>query len=674
MRGAGWSVTAFVLVVLALQLVLPGGVPLGIIGLGLTIGSLNALLAVGLVLVYRSDRIVNFAHAELGAVTATLTYKLVTGPGLNYFAALLISLVAALVLGALVEVLVIRRFAQAPRLVLTVATIGLAQVLAYGEFLISKAITSTSSADQYTTPVSNLAINLPPVRLTGDFLLAVLLLPVVVGALALFLNRTSYGAAVRASSEGRERAAQLGIPVKAISTQVWMIAAVLAMLAASLRAPVVGITVGTALGPGLLLQALAPAVVGRMQNLPVTVIASLLLGIVAQAVYFATGSAAIIDVVALAVIAGVLLVRRGTTSRAEQAVTSSWRLAEEMRPVPAQLRHLREIPVARSLALVTAVGAVTWAATSTSDATANLLTLVPIYALIGLSFVVLTGWAGQISLGQFALVGVGAAVAGKLNADYGGDFLASLIVGSLAAAAVALVIGLVSLRVQGFFLAVTTLAFAVAAGSWFLDVRRSSWLVPVGDVARPVLLQRVDLENERAFLVFCTLVLTLAAIAVRSLRTSRTGRVIVAMRDNERAVQAYGVSLLQTRLVAFAVSGLLAGLAGGLFVHHQHGISLTSYTPTASLSVFSMAVIGGLGSVSGALLGAGFLIGVQYFTEGPVRLLAIGFGQLFLLLFLPGGLGALLSRARDAALRLLARRHGIRVPSLLRDDRQDTQA
>lgn len=666
-RGTAWTVTSFLGVLLLFRLTLPTEVPLGVVGLGLTIGCLNALLAVGLVLVYRSNRIISFAQAQLGAVSATLCVQLVTS-GVPWVVAIAGALVTAIALGALVEILVVRRLADAPRLILTVATIGVAQVLAYVEYLVGTSIASNVSSDKYRTPFSGLSVTVDPVRFSGDFLVALAMLPLAVGGVALFLNRTAYGTAVRASAESPERAAQLGVPVRRVSTVVWVVAAVLSALAATLRVPIVGISVGTALGPGLLLRALAPAVIGRMESIPKTVAAALVLGVLEQGIFFATGDSALGDVLLLVVIIVSLLRQKLDLGRASRTAAATIRLAAELRPVPPELRGTPEVRWARRLGLGGAAALVALAATVTSEADANLLAVLPIFAIVTISLVVLTGWSGQISLGQIGLVGVGAAVSGKLSSDGRWDFLASLLAGALAALAVALVLGLVSLRIKGFFLAVTTLAFAIAASSWFLDDDHSPWLVPSGTVDRPALLSRYDLEDEHAYLLFCVAVLVLVIAATLGLRRSRTGRAIVALRDNDRAVQSYGVPALQTRLVAFAWSGLLAGLAGGLLVHHQHGLALTQYSPAASLSIFAVAVIGGLGSITGAVIGASYYVGIQYFAPPELRVLAIGFGQLFLLLALPGGLGSLVATGRDNALRWVAARRGIRVPSLLRDD------
>jgi branched-chain amino acid transport system permease protein len=228
------------------------------------------------------------------------------------------------------------------------------------------------------------------------------------------------------------------------------------------------------------------------------------------------------------------------------------------------------------------------------------------------------------------------------------------------------VLGVPALRVKGFFLAVTTLAFAVSTSSFLL---RQEWLVPSGAVGRPRLFGRIDLDSELAYYYVCLAVLVLVIIGLRGLRSSRIGRAVRATRDNERAAQAFGISAIAAKLVAFAASGFVAGIAGALLVHHQHGLPATQYAPQQSLSVFLITVIGGLGSIPGAILGAIYIKGTQYLLAGPYSFLASGLGVLALLLVLPEGLGALLFRIRDGGLRLLAQRKDIVVPSLLADVR-----
>jgi branched-chain amino acid transport system permease protein len=156
------------------------------------------------------------------------------------------------------------------------------------------------------------------------------------------------------------------------------------------------------------------------------------------------------------------------------------------------------------------------------------------------------------------------------------------------------------------------------------------------------------------------------------IRKSRTGRVLIAMRDNERTAQAFGVNLVRTRLVTFAISGFLAAFAGVLFAHHQHAVSQKAFLPSDSVQMFLMAVIGGLGSITGVLLGPIYL-GLTSVFLVSFQLLASSVGVVFVLLFLPGGIGAAAFAVRDSYLRRVAIRNRIFVPSLLADYRTDGQ-
>jgi branched-chain amino acid transport system permease protein len=265
-------------------------------------------------------------------------------------------------------------------------------------------------------------------------------------------------------------------------------------------------------------------------------------------------------------------------------------------------------------------------------------------------------------------VGIGAATAGSLTSRAGWDFVLAVLAAGGAGLVAALVLGLPALRLRGFFLAVTTLAFAVTTSTYFL---RLEWFAPDGLVDRPLLFGRIDLRSELAYYYVCLAVLALVMVMLRGLRTSRVGRAIVGVRDNPRAAQSYGISPVMAKLIAFGLSGAIAGVAGGLLVHQQYRLQLVQYEPAQSLQAFTMAVIGGLGSLPGAVLGAVFVKGSQNLLQGPWVLFGTGFGLIVVLLVLPRGLGSLIFTVRDGLLRAVARRRGIVVASLLEDRRQD---
>ncbi|MGH9281443.1 MAG: ATP-binding cassette domain-containing protein, partial [Acidimicrobiales bacterium] len=175
----------------------------------------------------------------------------------------------------------------------------------------------------------------------------------------------------------------------------------------------------------------------------------------------------------------------------------------------------------------------------------------------------------------------------------------------------------------------------------------------------PVLLGQFDLTDEGNLFLFSVAVLAAAVAVVVSLRRRRPGRAWLVVRDNEWAAEARGVSLTRTRLAAFAVSGALAGVAGGLHVVALNGVNVGTYAPSLSFEAFSMVVVGGLTSVWGAILGAVALRYAQYLVSGGLQLIVTGAGVLILLLVFPGGLGEVGLRLRRFGLDRIARRRGL---------------
>jgi branched-chain amino acid transport system permease protein len=652
-----------------LAAVLPKGAPLGIVAVGVVFGSLNALVAIGIVLIYRFNRVINFAQAEFGSVAAVLAIEFKLQLHWNYFLAIGAGLVAAVVLGGLIEVLIIRRFANAPRLILAVATIGLAQVLNGLAILIPLWWTG-QSAERFDTPF-RMSFTISPVVMNGNYVLAIVAVPVVVVALTVFLRSSAYGVAIRASADNSDRASLLGIPVRRLSTVVWAIAAVLSALAVILRVPILGFSSFTSVSGGgfsLLLRTLAAAAIGGMESLPVTAGAAVALGIVQELGAWTFGNSTYVDALLLVVILVALLVRRERFARARETGIGTWRAIHEVRPIPQELRNVAEVRYGLLGLRLALIAAAVLIPIGLAPARQQLLGLILIYAIIAVSLVVLTGWGGHISLGHFAFAGFGAATTGVLLANHGVDLFLAIPAGVLVAAAAAFLVGLPALRVPGPFLAVSTLAFAVTSSTFFLDHRYVPWFVP-DLVPRPALWNRVPFDSDLAMYYVALFGLVLAMAVARSLRKSRTGRALVATRDNASAAKSVSIDTTRVKLTAFAVSGGIAGFAGALYVLHQTAFKTDAFGPEVSLRLFSMVVIGGLGSLPGAIIGAAYIRGAEFFLRGGWALVASGAGIVLLLLFQPGGLGALLYRARDGYLRWVARRHGLVVPSLVADQR-----
>ncbi|HUF31976.1 MAG TPA: ATP-binding cassette domain-containing protein [Acidimicrobiales bacterium] len=652
-----------VAIVLVQQVVFPA--PSGIVLRGVIVGGLTALIALGMALVHRSDRIINFAQADLGFAPAVLAYLLIDEVGMPWPVAVVAGLVAAIALGGATERLVIRRFSRSPRLLVTIATIGLSQVLTAVALLVPRLWGRRLVSDRIDPPFE-VTVRLGGVVFDANDLLALVLTPLVVVAVATLLRRSAAGVAIRASADDGDRAALLGVPVHRLRTIVWATAAGLAFVTVFLRGGILGLPADSVLGFSVLLRALVALVIGRMTNLVTVTTAAVALGVLELGIAW-DHSVALVDPVLGVIVVVALLLQRGGTSGDGAGDDTAWRAADEVRGVPSALAHLPVVRWGRRLALVTVVAAAAVVPHVVSVDRSLRASALLVYALLGLSLVVLSGWGGHVSLGQVAFFAIGAAVCGWVTGTHGADLVAGLVVASLAGAAAAVVVGVPASRVRGLTLAVTTFAFSLATTSYLLDRNRFEW-VPSGRVERAPLLGGFEVATPTEVYGLVLAVLVIVGLGVRGIRTSRAGRAMVALRDNDRAAQSYGIRPATLRVATFALSGGIAALAGGLFIHHQQAFDATTYAPVQNLAVFTMVVIGGLTSVTGAVLGAGFLLGAQWFLPAELRVLASGVGVLLVLWLVPGGLATLPFAGRDALLRRLAARHGTTVGPVAEDD------
>ena len=637
------------------------GMPMGAWIRGVVLGLLIALLAVGMALVYRANRVINFAQADLGFVPASLAVGLIVFSGLPYLFGFGVGMAAAIALGATVELAFVRRFSRASRLVLTVATIGVTQLLAVLGLLIPRMWDRSAASQRVDAPV-DWKLTVGTFILSANDLIALVVAPAAMVGVALFLGSTRLGTAIRGSAERSERALMLGIPVAWLSTLVWAIAAGLSFLALFLRAGILGLPLGSALSLTALVLALAALVFGRLRHLPTVGVAAVALGVLEYGVAWNASSPLLVTpIVGGAVLVALLLQRRGH-SRADQDETTAWRLADEVRPLAPAVARLPLVRVMRwSVAALVLLGLALIPLLLRTDQIIK-ANAVAVFAIIGLSLVVLSGWAGQISLGQMAFVGIGAAVSGKCTLTWNVDLSLALLIGGAAGAAAAFVVGLPALRLRGLYLAVTTLVFGLAVTSWLLNDRFFDW-IPRERLERPPLFGRISVDTPTQYYVYSLIVLGLLFVGLRGVRHSRTGRAIVALRENERAAQAYSIAPVPAKLTAFTISGAVAGVAGGLFAHLSQSFDLTSYGAGDSIDVFTASVVGGLGSLFGGALGAVFLRGSQWFiTAAEWRLLSSALGVLLVLLILPGGLASLVIRIRDRLVSLILTREPAPTP------------
>jgi ABC-type branched-subunit amino acid transport system permease subunit len=635
---------------------------------GVVAGLQYGLLALGLVLIYRTNRIINFAHGQLGVVLAIFLLKLTRDVHLPYFPSLFACLALAAGLGAVTE-LTLRRVFKRNRVLVMVATIGVAQVL----FLLTLLpfVAPGNLFVPYPTPF-HWTVSVSGGVLTSADMTILVVAPICALALAAFFRFSPWGLAMRAMSENADSARLSGVWVKRMSTLAWAIAGLLSAVTAILNAPGQATALHEALPAGLLLRALAVALIGGMTSLTVAFTAGIGLGVLESiATYNLNGdpnqpSLIIFWLFALVlVVLLVRVVRLRKSARTEER--STWAFgSESARLVTDRTRvWVGRVSALGALALAAFLPAVV------SQGHSLTLTMVFTYALIALSMTVLTGWAGQVSLGHFGLVAVGAIVATRVPTSW--PLLLVLLAGGAAAAAVSVIIGLPALRIRGLYLAVTTLGFALFMQESVL--RTPCWKMPVtgGTVCTGLpdpsgtLLQRptffgMSLVNERNYAWFTLGVLLVVLFVVRTWRDRGIARRLVAVRDNETAAAAMGVPVVRTKLLAFGLSGFLAGIAGVCFAYALELLSAAGqenqFGPRESILVLAMVVVGGLGSVPGAVLGAVYLIGLPFLlgSTSTVQFITSGFGVLAFLLYLPGGMGDLARRAGDELTNFIKRR------------------
>ncbi len=661
-RGATVVTTVAPVAAVVVAQVLLFPMPVGVWVQGVVLGLLGSLMAVGLAIVYRLNRVVNFAQGDLGSAPAVLAFGLVGLSGVDYFVGLATGLVGVVVLTAVAETVVVRRFVRSPRLVLTVATIGLSQLLIVVSLLIPNIWGEASISTAAAHAPFHLSLRLAPVLFTADDLVAVVVSVLALGAVALWFKRTDIGIATRATGDRRDRAAMLGIPVNRLQTITWVVAGVLSYLSVFLKAAIVGLPLDPTFSLTALASALGALALGGFTDLPVVALAAVAIGTLEQGVAWDQPArpTLVLAVIAAVVLFGMFfrqLVRApGTGTR---GAGGQWVLASGTRDLPAALRGLAEVRLgAGAGAIVLAAFMITlpqWLGPGSLLEVSDLLAL----AVVGCSLVVLTGWAGQVSLGQMSFAAVGGVATAAATVDWHWDLSLALLLAGAAGAAVALVVGLPTLRLEGVFVAVTTLAFGLAVSGYLLDRAEFSW-IPGGQLVTPRVFG-VPVTTEPAVYATCLGVVVLAVAALHGLRRSRFGRVLRALSTNELAVAGYGADVRRAKLNAFAVSGCIAGVAGGLLVLVNQQYIESPFTATASVAVFTATAVGGLGSVLGAISGAAVVEGSAVFLPPSWQLFPSAVGVLLVLLAFPGGIASLVLGARDRLVAVAAHRHGLRA-------------
>ena len=627
---------------------------------GVVQGLVYGLLAMAIVLVYRSSKVINFAIGAMGLIGSSLLVLLTIQFGVPYWIALALALLAGVVYGAIIELAVVRRLFTAPRVILLVATIGVSQLSV--AILVAFPDIDNSRAG-YPLPFDT-EYFIGDLRIKPALVAVVVVVPLVALALGWFLNRTLLGRTVRAAAVNPDLARLRGVNPKTISTLVWAIGGGVATIAMILIGGIDGSAGSLSnLGPQSLLRALTAALIGRFISFKIALAAGVVIGLAEGIIRFNfLANPGLVDLLLLVVV--LVAVASFPRERGGDAVFSFNPRVDAM---PERLRSIFWVRHLDRITMLTLLGLAILAPFIFTKASQHVVyAAIAAFTICALSLTVLTGWAGQLSLGQMAFAGIaaftGAALTRGLEIDWifyirfePMPFALSILVAAVFVAGVAALIGSGALRVTGLLLAVSTFAFAVTAGAWIYQLKvftpEQTTLFPRGSIFG------LDLNEERTYYFVILAVLAVLVAVLGRLRRSPVGRVTLAVRDNATTAAAYTVRPATVKLRTFALSGAIAGLGGGLLAGVAQRVSFADsrYAVAGSLLLVSVVVIGGMSSLAGAIIGSIYVVGIPalFPANELVPLLTSSMGLLVLLLYFPGGLANIAYRIRGSIYRNL---------------------
>jgi ABC-type branched-subunit amino acid transport system ATPase component/ABC-type branched-subunit amino acid transport system permease subunit len=553
--------------------------------LGFGIGALYALASQGLIVIYRGSGVLNFAVGAIGMAGVFLQWDLHIRHGWAYLPSVLIGVAFSAVIGALTHLLIMRPLRRSSPLVRVIATLGVLitlqaiAVLRYGstpQFVLSELPTRIVHVHGSIT-------------ITEDRLILLGIAAFLTLALWLLYSFTKFGLATSAVAENERAAASIGWSPDRIALANWILGSALAGLAAILISPIV--TLQVTVMTNLILAAIAAALVAQFRSFPIALLAGLVIGIAQTEINRYVNQPGFGDSVPFIVIVAVLVL----TGRA----------------LPLRDYFLQRLPSVGSGrinwgGIAFGVAVTTFLLAVLSPAWIDSITTTLCVAFILLSIVVVTGYAGQLSLAQFAIGGFGAWVAGRLVDSQGTPFWLALIIGVAATVPLGVLFAIPAVRTRGINLAVVTLGLGTAMelmlfrnpkytggiqGTQIGDAKLFGW--NINSITHPM-----------RYGMFVLVLFVLFSLAVANIRRGRSGRRLIAVRTNERAAAALGISVPTAKLYAFAVAAAIAALGGILLVFRLTTIDYTQFTNFTSITDVGLTLVGGLGYLAGPVIGA----------------------------------------------------------------------
>jgi len=593
---------------------------------GLIIGNIYALLAVGLALIFGVSRLINFAHGSVYLVGAYAGFVAITHLGTP----LPLTIVIVVAVGALLG-LVIERFGLRPlqgyaHIAPLLATIGIS-------FVLDQLVQLTFSPDPRALPSQ-----LPDTRFqigagtigSLDILIAATGLASA-ALLFFFLRYTRLGWAVRATAQDRDAAQQMGVDVNAVNRTVFAIASGLGALA--------GLLVGmyyNYIDPAMSLQAtlkgIVAQVVGGVGNVPGAIAGSLLLGLVESygIALFGTSYRNLFAFILLVVILvlrpnGLFASRRQTPP---EPMTGTFIAPSRPLNIPAPAL----VAAAVAMAILPLV--------LPSPYVIQTLTNAWLYGLLGLSLTLIAGTVGLVSLGHAALLAIGGYASALLALNLGMPVGLSILAAGVITAAIGTVLVFPSFRLRGHYFSIATLAVGEIVSLVILNWE-SLTRGPIGlSGIPPLALFGIELDTARSVYWFALGALVVLAALQFRLLGSHLGRVLRAVRDDDVAARSYGIGLDRYKALAFAVGSFAAGVSGAITSHLYSYINHETFNAQLSILALTIVILGGMGNVIGAIVGAVLLVGLPevFRVAAEYRVLIYGLVLLLLVRFRPQGL------------------------------------
>ena len=553
--------------------------------LGFGIGALYALASQGLIVIYRGSGVLNFALGAIGMAAAYLWWELTTKHGWAYGPAMIAGVLFAALIGLVTHLFLMRPLRHSAPLVRVIATLGVLitlQSIAILRFEATPKFVRSKLPTDVWTIHNTIVISADRIILLGIALVSTI-------ALWALYRYTRFGLGTSAVAENQRAAASLGWSPDVIAAANWALGCALAAVAAILIVPIV--TLQPQVLTNLLIAATAAALVAGFRSFPIAFIAGLLIGISQTEINRYVSTPGWGQAVPFLVIV-VWLVIRGQA-------------------LPLRDYLLQRLPTVGSgrlnwgaLAFWLALGV--FLVSVTTPIWIDAFTVWFCVAIILLSIVVLTGYAGQLSLAQYAIAGIGAYVAGRLASTANISFPVALIIGVAATVPVGVLFALPAVRTRGINLAIVTLGLGTAVELILFNNQNYTGGQSGTIVDNPSIFG-FDIDaasHPTRYGLFALLCLLLASLGVANIRRSRSGRRLIAVRTNERAAAALGISVPGAKLYAFGVSAGIAALGGILLAFRSTAITYPVFDNFSSITAVGYAMIGGIGYLAGPLLGA----------------------------------------------------------------------